>query len=78
VCPPGFSNPVTSAAGTVFCYSLAAGFNGAGLTWDQALASCKSKSAPLGSLAAIRDPAQQAAVIANRCSGLISSSTSFW
>jgi len=80
VCPLGFSNPVVSAAGTTFCYAVAAGFNGAGLTWHQALASCESKGAELGSLAAIRDLAQQTAVITNRCSGLISATTpaTYW
>jgi hypothetical protein len=71
VCPEGFSNPAISAAGTIFCYAVAAGVNGAGLTWHQALVSCESKGAQLGSLAAIRDLAQKTAVLTNRCSGLI-------
>jgi len=75
VCPPGFSNPVTSAAGTTFCYAVAAGVNGAGVTWHQALAICQAKGAQLGSLAAIRDSAQKTAVITNRCAGLISITT---
>jgi len=71
VCPPGFSNPVTSSSGIIFCYAVAAGANGAGLTWAQALASCQAKGAQLGSLATIRDSAQKTAVITNRCAGLV-------